>query len=126
MPSERRESLANIALTAEETPPPCPFQPDRGPCRKPGGVCSIRRYRRGPTETLGEAIGEPVITCPRRFEENSLPARWLGDIVGFEASDVQVATEVGFMQGTGTAKPAGKIDMVVANSAGAGLRWFGP
>ena len=125
MPSERRESLANIALTAEETPPPCPFQPDRGPCRKPGGVCSIRRYRRGPTDTLGEAIGEPVITCPRRFEENSLPARWLGDIVGFEASDVQVATEVGFMQGTGTAKPAGKIDMVVANSAGAGLRWFG-
>ena len=70
-------------------------------------------------------MGGPVITCPRRFEQNSLPARWLGDIVGFKAGDVQVATEVGFMQGTETGKPAGKIDMVVADSAGAGLRWFG-
>lgn len=29
------------------------------------------------------------------------------------------------MQGTETGKPAGKIDMVVANSADADLRWFG-
>ena len=125
MAAEQRRARADLALSAGATPPPCPFQPDRGPCRKPGGVCSIRRYRRAPTNTLGEAAGGPVITCPRRFEQDSLPARWLGDIVGFEASDVQVATEVGFMQGTETGKPAGKIDMVVADGAGDGLRWFG-
>lgn len=125
MAAERRLALANLALSANEVPPPCPFQADGGPCRKPGGVCSIRRYRRGRSGTLGEAASEPVITCPRRFEQDNLPARWLGDIVGFEASEVQVATEVGFMEGTETGKPAGKIDMVVADSAEAGLRWFG-
>ena len=38
---------------------------------------------------------------------------------------MQVATEVGLMEGTETGKPAGKIDMVVAASADAELRWFG-
>ena len=131
MEPARREDLADLALSTNETPPPCPFQPNSPPCGKQGGVCSIRRYRRGPSGALGEAEGASVITCPRRFEEESLPARWLGDIVGFDARDVQVATEVGFMQGTETGKPAGKIDMVVAeeipptNGAGRGLRWFG-
>lgn len=139
MESARREALANLALSPNEAPPPCPFQPNRPPCGKRGGVCSIRRYRRGQGDALGEAVAEPVITCPRRFEEDSLPAWWLGDIVGFEAGRVQVATEVGFMQGTETGKPAGKIDMVVAEapalserevppahgSTRRGLRWFG-
>ena len=92
MESARREALANLALSPNEAPPPCPFQPNRPPCGKRGGVCSIRRYRRGQGDALGEAVAEPVITCPRRFEEDSLPAWWLGDIVGFEAGRVQVAT----------------------------------
>ena len=125
MPAARRAALANLALSEQEAAQPCPFQPAGGLCAKRGGVCSIRRYRQGPENRLGEAAGGPVITCPRRFEQSGLPARWLGDIVGFEAGNVQVATEVSFMQGTQTGKPAGKIDMVVANSAETGLQWFG-
>ena len=38
MAAERRLALANVALSGNEVPPPCPFQPNGGPCRKPGGV----------------------------------------------------------------------------------------
>ena len=124
MRAARRESLARIALAGEEAAlPVCPFQQNRRLCAKPGGVCSIRLYERGPDDSLGEPAGPPVITCPRRFDQHSLPARWLGDIAGL--NDVQVATEVGFMKGTATGKPAGKIDMVVAGTADGALRWFG-
>ena len=125
MTASRRESLAHIALSAEAPAPPCPFQANRPPCAKRGGVCSIRSYRQGPDETLGQAEDDPVTTCPRRFEQDHLPARWLGEVVGFEASDVRVATEVGFMQGTTTGRSAGKIDMVVARDTGDGLSWYG-
>ena len=125
MTAPERERLANIALSAEGNAPPCPFQPNRSPCGKRGGVCSIRRHGRGADNTLGEASGDPVITCPRRFEQQSLPARWLGDIVGFNENEVQVATEVGFMRGTETGKSAGKIDMVVARNTGNAVQWFG-
>lgn len=105
--------------------PLCPFHPNRSPCSKRGGVCSIQRYEEGPGNTLGEASGLPVITCPRRFEQHKVPARWLGDIAGFDSQEAQVATEVGFMRGTETGKPAGKIDMVVAEGTGDALRWYG-
>ena len=125
MTASRREFLARIALTEEEPAPPCPFQANRPPCAKSGGVCSIRSYQQGPDGALGQAEDDPVTTCPRRFEQGHLPARWLGEIVGFEASDVRVATEVGFMQGTTTGRPAGKIDMVVARDTGDELSWYG-
>lgn len=125
MTASRRESLAHIALSTEATAPPCPFQANRSPCAKRGGVCSIRRYRQGPEDALGDAEGDPVTVCPRRFEQGHLPARWLGEIVGFEADDVRVATEVGFMQGRETDRSAGKIDMVVARDTGRELSWYG-
>ncbi len=125
MTAQERERFADIALSGERAAPQCPFQQNRSPCAKRGGACSIRPYRRGQDNALGEAAGDPVIVCPRRFEQDGLPARWLGDIVGFNANEVQVATEVGFMQGTETGRPAGKIDMVVASTAGDAMQWFG-
>ena len=93
IPAARREVLADMALSAAGTAPRCPFQSNESPCAKPGGVCSIRRYEQGPDNTPDPAAASaPVITCPRRFEQHGLPARWLGDIVGFEAGDMQVAT----------------------------------
>ncbi len=66
-----------------------------------------------------------MIVCPNRFEQERLPARWLAEIVGFDEAEAQVATEVAFMRGAETRKPAGKIDMVVASASNETVRWYG-
>ena len=81
-PSRRRE-LAQAAL-GHAPQPCCPFQGGKPKCGKKGGVCSIRSGHKG-----------PVITCPRRFDENDLIPNWLSRIVGF--SDAYLAREVPFM-----------------------------
>ena len=50
---------------------------------------------------------------------------WLAEIVGFERDEAMVAREVAFMHGTGTDKPAGKIDLVVARAIDGDLKWYG-
>lgn len=52
-------------------------------------------------------------------------ARWLADIVGFDASRIRIATEVPFLRSTSTGKAAGKIDMVVAERSEGAVRWYG-
>ena len=119
-----RLRLARMAL-GEDDPDPCPFGDGHAPCRKPGGICSLQRYPMDPDGRSGSPEGNPVVICPSRFGENLLPARWLAEIVGFPPNDVKVAREVPFMLGTGTSKPAGMIDIVVARSHPEGLQWFG-
>ena len=102
----------------------CPFQ-TAAPCRKPGGVCTIRAYSKGPRGRLGNPAGEPVITCPKRFEEGQLLVHWLADIVGFRPDEVMIAREVPFMRGSETGKAAGMIDFVVAQPSGGTLPWYG-
>lgn len=105
-----RQTLARAAL--QQSPPPaCPFQPGSPPCGKKGGVCSIRA-----------GSGQPVITCPKRFEAGQLLPRWLGRIAGFQ--DVYRGTEVPFMRSPTTGRAAGRIDIVVARDANAS-EWFG-
>ena len=45
--------------------------------------------------------------------------------MGFSRDDAMLAREVAFMHGTGTDKPAGKIDLVVARAIGGDLKWYG-
>ena len=123
-PTSRR-GLAKKALGTDELIPPCPFQQNRPPCRKRGGVCSIRRYQEGNMGRLGPPEGDPVVVCPARFEEGDTLVSWLAEIVGFSPSDTRLAREVPFMQGTSTGRPAGKIDLVVARVADTGLQWYG-
>ena len=123
--AERRQHLAEIALGRDLETPPCPFQIGQPPCRKTGGVCAIHRYEAGDNGRMGPSIGQPVIMCPLRFEEQQVVIRWLADIVGFSASDTQVAREVPFMMGTSTGKPAGMIDLVVARTMDGRLEWYG-
>ena len=120
-----RHEFAEIALDRGGEPPPCPFQPHRPVCRKRGGVCSIQSYSEGADGRIGSPVGPPVITCPRRFEEGSMLARWLADIVGFDANRIQVASEVPFLRSTATGKAAGKIDMVVAERSQGAVNWYG-
>ncbi len=122
-PAERRR-LAKIALQDGAEAPPCPFQRGRPPCRKRGGVCSLQRYEKGEGGRIGLPDGDPVIVCPVRFEEELL-VNWLAEIVGFVPGRAMLAREVPFMRGTGTDKPAGKIDLVVAETSGGVLKWYG-
>lgn len=111
MSAVRRRALARVALGRDNEPPPCPFQPGRPACKKRGGVCSI------------QAEGsEPVVICPRRFEQGNLLPVWLARIAGFD--QVYTAREVPFMRNPETGKAAGRVDLIVANDAKA-TEWYG-
>ena len=120
----RRSEFASLALGDTRSQPPCPFQEGNPPCSKSGGVCSIQRYA-DDDGRIGSPDGPPVSTCPRRFEESQLLVHWLAEIAGFDGGEAMVAREVPFMQSTETAKPAGKIDLVVARDTGGSLQWYG-
>ena len=123
-PSQRRD-LALIASGEGNVIPQCPFQQSQPTCNKTGGICSLRRYTQSKDGRLGEPVGGHVIVCPARFEENHLLVTWLAEIVGFAPADALIAREVPFMQGAKTKKPAGKIDLVVAQTSNGGVRWYG-
>ena len=122
---DQRRRLGEIALERSRRAPPCPFQRNTPPCRKRGGVCSLQRYLPAGGGRLGPPTGETAIVCPERFEDGQLLVFWLAEIAGFAHDETMIAREVAFMHGTGTDKPAGKIDMVVARTSGGTLEWYG-
>ena len=122
---DARRRMAQTALQEDLHIPPCPFQKHRPPCRKRGGVCSLHHYEKGEDGRVGSPQGAAAIFCPARFEEGQLLVRWLAEIVGFSPDEAMVAHEVPFMRGTGTNKPAGKIDLVVAKTHSSNLQWYG-
>ncbi len=85
----------------------------------------MQRYEMREDGRTGQPVGQAVIMCPLRFEEQHVVIRWLADIVGFTGSDARVAREVPFMIGTSTGKPAGMIDLVVAKNVDGRLDWYG-
>ena len=119
-----RQELAEVAL-GDAAQPVCPFQEHHPLCRKAGGVCSIQRYSEGENGRIGASEAAPVIVCPARFEQDGEIIRWLADIVGFPPDDIMLAREIPFMQSISTAKPAGKIDLVIGRIADGQLRWCG-
>lgn len=124
--SAERIAHADAALGEAKSPVPvCPFQEGQPKCSKEGGVCSIQRYEEASPGRLGRSVGGPVIVCPKRFEDSYLLVQWLGEIVGFDWLDIQLAREVPFMESTSTGKSAGKVDLVVARTAGSSLSWYG-
>lgn len=126
MSPDRRQELASVALGQGGGAPPCPFQHGNVVCSKKGGVCSIQTYRSfnddAHADRISESSGKPVITCPKRFEQDELVPRWLGDIVGFR--QVFLAQEVPFMRSPTTGRAAGRIDLVLSENNTAS-KWFG-
>ena len=123
MPPERRRTLAAHALQEAKSPaPPCPFNSTQA-CSKKGGVCSIRQYADHPAsfDRIGKPTGTPAITCPKRFEQDAMIARWLAEIAGL--GEIYLAREVSFMTNPKTGKSAGRIDLVVASNAQAS-QWY--
>ncbi len=93
--------------------------------RKRGGGCTLQRCQPDDDGRLGPAVGACATVCPVRFEEWQLLVTWLADIMGFSRDEAMLAREVAFMHGTGTDKPAGKFDLVVARATGGDLSWYG-
>ncbi len=122
--ADQRREFAGAALGNGE-PPVCPFQNGRPPCRKRGGVCSLQRYTEGEEGRLHQAVGDAVITCPSRFEQDEMLIRWLAEIVGFPHLQTSLAREIPFMESVSTGRPAGKIDLVVATNADNRFEWYG-
>ncbi len=124
-PARRRE-LAAVALGHEDAVPRCPFQHGDVRCGKKGGVCSIQtnRPRAGDQDTdrIGERTDKPVITCPKRFDQDDIVPKWLGEIVGFR--QIFLAQEVPFMRSPSTDRAAGRIDLVLSENSAAS-KWFG-
>ncbi|MCX6928575.1 MAG: NotI family restriction endonuclease, partial [Verrucomicrobia bacterium] len=74
-----------------------------------------------------EGKGEPVITCPNRFLEGNLVARWVGEAL-LGTSKPAVISELPFLMGEiqsdeGEEDAVGKIDEVLVNAEGGTLRW---
>ena len=124
LPPSRRTELARCA-TQRDNAPRCPFQKGNVACAKKGGVCSIQQYEASSDGRIAGTVGQPVVVCPRRFQESRTLLEWLADVVGLDASDTWVAREVPFMKGTRTGKPAGKIDLVVSGPHQSDFRWYG-
>ena len=122
MPPSRRRRLARAALK-RVAPPICPVQAGNVPCGKKGGVCSLQQYERD-GDRVGKPIGNPVILCPKRMDQDDAVLKHLADVVGFDKSATFIAREVPFMRSPATSKPAGMIDMVLADGVD-GLKWFG-
>lgn len=126
MMPERRREFAAVALGLGEVIPRCPFQKGNVRCGKKGGVCSIQTYRPGlagqQEDRIGGRSGKPVITCPKRFDQDDIVPRWLGEIVGFQ--QIFMAQEVPFMRSPSTGRPAGRIDLVLSGNSDAS-KWFG-
>lgn len=122
MTPERRQELAKAALQKAD-PPICPFQAGNVVCGKKGGVCSTRTYGKSGGR-VGEPSGEPVIMCPKRFDQDDIILEVLAGIVGFDKSDAFIAKEVPFMRSSTTNKAAGLIDLVLADGVD-GHRWLG-
>lgn len=122
----RRRQLAAHALNVTEDVALCPFQEGEVRCNKNGGVCSIQLYEdKTDSKTagrLGHQAGPAVITCPQRFSQGDLIARWLAEIAGYKS--IFLAREVPFMRSPTTGRAAGKIDMVLASDQNAD-NWLG-
>ena len=136
MDTERRNNLAATALkssgfpAASSTPETmkqdellCPFRYGQKPCTKKGGVCSIQRYNSTESGRIAGLVGDSVVTCPHRFEEDNVLLFWLAEIMGLDRAKIQVAREVPFMISETTNRSAGKLDWVVAEETDGKLKW---
>jgi hypothetical protein len=93
---EERQAFGQLSVQQMETAvrsladaPPCPFRstPDVVlPCNKKGGVCSLRLYRRDPTEmvaAIDDDGGALRTLCPNRFLQECTIPTWVGkDLLG--------------------------------------------
>lgn len=104
----------------------CPFREIGAKCNKSGGVCSLRLY-----EETDDGIVRPVgiklvTTCPMRFYQDNTASSWIGhELLGCDTP--LMLRELSFLKSPSTeaesARPVGKIDMVLVHPDTEHLRW---
>jgi hypothetical protein len=102
----------------------CPFHPDRTPCNKKGGVCSLTLLERNEAGSV-RAMGMPVTTCPRRFLEGNTVFQWVGETL-LGASEPRVVSEIPFLMSEnleGANDEVGRIDNVLVAIQAHGMSW---
>lgn len=127
---QRRVELAEKAkLTFKAAAMPCPFkqsaqEPERL-CHKPGGVCSLVRYRKDETGKVS-TFGDFVTVCPNRFWQDGAVFRWIGQQLLGTATPTLIS-EVEFLeaisededsgndQDAEKSEAVGRIDLVLQN-----------
>lgn len=124
------ERLRELARTSNRDME-CPFRASMAgkpntKCSKERGVCSLRKFvQDGDGGVTPE--GDPVTTCPNRFQESGMIVSWVGETL-LETSTPAVISELPFLMGaadrdTLTKEAVGKIDQVLVNQEGPFLRW---
>ncbi len=132
MTTSQRQSYATIqTLSASHKPTiRCPFKGI--PCRKPGGVCSLRLYERSlETGAVKPANGLPGAlrtVCPQRFEEGDLIYQWVSETV-LGCAKPTILGELGFLEtppsedGADDPSDVGRIDRVLLVPDSQPLSW---
>jgi hypothetical protein len=116
----------------------CPFQdvaPQQIECKKDGGVCTIRVYRKdgttGDVEIALGRLGALRVVCPERFKQNRTIFEWVGETI-LKHPNPLIVEEVPFLQrlieGEGEeadpeSKDVGRIDHVLVHPAKKPLDW---
>lgn len=85
----------------------------------------MRLYEDDGNGIVQQSDSDPLALCPSRFEQDNLLLKWLGDIVGFPEKNISLAREIPFMESLQDNKPAGKIDLIVAQDLNDRLEWYG-
>jgi hypothetical protein len=143
-PTERRQFAAIAPIQTKSNTPPCPFLSVESPvpCRKKGGICSLRLY-----EAVGDGSAMPVagdagtlrITCPHRFKQEGTIYKLIGEKM-LGTSSPRVVAEVRFLRRTENAtaeagseevgaedgassEDVGNIDNVLVHPEISLLRW---
>jgi hypothetical protein len=99
------QRLAAHTLRENRAGLPCRFQSSAEKtvvCGKPGGVCTLRLYvKSGVTGEVSRAPGSEGrlrTVCPKRFDEDGLLHRWVGQTL-LACDNPVVVREVGFLTG---------------------------
>lgn len=134
---DERKRLAEFQFMKKKRPDLiCPFRSTGGstvPCRKEGGVCTIRLYRQAPgSQHVAVAAGKEgqlVTLCPHRFRQQGTIIKWVGETLLGHAAPL-VAKEVGFLrpeprdeEDNAGVEQVGRIDNVLVHPKLDPLQW---
>lgn len=139
--AEERKHYARIQKPkqARTETPVCPFRSsleEKIPCKKKGGVCSVRLYEQqgtiGPVFAPSGQAGNLVTVCPYRFEQDGTILRWVGKTLLGDPCPL-VVEQVGFLEradrnssqkrsGSGP-KFVGRIDKVLVHPTREPVHW---
>jgi len=134
---EKRQEFGGLAVTKDiKIAPTCPYLSSVVPesrCNKPGGVCTIQRFRKTPDGSVEPVPGDKIVSvCPARFlqplEDGKTLFQWIAQEM-LDTDTFEVASERPFLRQVGkvassdeskedreTRRKAGRIDWIIVKA----------